>query len=299
MALNKITVIGTGECASAFARSLVCATLCKELMIVDLKGKRAQRLADDFKFLACANGTRINIKGSSYAKALEGSDIIIIAPAVYCKDLDSKEATFIEQIDSIKELAQTIKRSAPMSIVLCASDFDDYLLVALAKYTGFGYDRVIAIDPSIQALAVRAAFADKLQVNPADVDVHFKSFDDCIAAQVTIVGHDVAEFMDSERSDRIISAVSKEFHNYTGKARHAFTQAHVLYDFVEAIVNDHAIVRSIMTVAQIGDSKAPCLGSFSAVVSRSGIKRVIESEQNGYAIGKMKARLKDVKKCMT
>lgn len=298
MAVNKITIVGTGECASALASELVRGSLTKELMLIDLHGKRAQRLANDFKVLACANSSRMRIKGSSYAKALEGSDIVVVAPAAYCSDSDSKEQTFLNQLDAIKELSSTIKRSAPMALVLCASDFDDYLVVALEKYTGFAKERIMAIDPSVQAWALRCAIADKLDVNPADVDAHFKVYDDCVSAKVSIVGHDIIEFIPHERAEGIIAAVSKEFHTYTGKARYAYSQAYILNDFIDAIVNDHAIVRPVMSISHLEDDTM-CLGNFSTVICRCGIKRVINSEANGYVNSKMKSRYKEIKKCMT
>lgn len=298
MAVNKISIIGTGECASALANELVRGSLAKELMLIDLHGKRAQRLANDFKVLACANSSRMRIKGSSYAKALEGSDIVIVAPAVYCPSLEEKEDTFVKQLDALKDLSATIKRSAPMSLILCASDYDDYLLVALAKYTGFSNERIMAIDPSVQAWALKCAIADKLDVNPTDVDIHFKAYDDCVSAKVSVVGHDIAEFMSKERSEGIIKAVSKEFHSFTGKARYSYSQAYILNDFIDAIVNDHAIVRPVMSISNLEDS-TQCLGSFSTVICRCGIKRVINSEANGYVNSKMKARYREIKKCMT
>lgn len=275
MKLKKIAIVGTGNVGIELANIVASKGYSQEIILIDPNGKRAHDVARDINAASSWLSASVKIKASSYIKALEGADLIVLCAGKRMQPEMSIADYYKDNKQLWEELAQKIKRHAPMSLVLTATDCDAITIKTLVKLTSFAESRFAGVSALAFSSLWSVSLAQRCSVNVADINSLFISgwINDGIMQDLSsIKGLELKTFLDVETFQSIQQGCLNDYIcTNQGKYRYEFTTALAAAKVIEAITLDKSSVFSL-TVC----SSKPFSGVWiqPVAVSRCGVKHL-------------------------
>ena len=209
MAKKKIGLIGGGQIGGNLALLEVQKSL-GDVVLFDIpaaegtvKGK-----ALDINQMSAVDGYDCRVTGTTEAKDLAGSDVIIITAGVPRKPGMSREDLLEVNLKIMKDVAANVKQHAPNAFVINVANPLDAMVFALHKITGFRKQMVCGMAGVLDTSRFKFFVAEALGCSIRDVEalVLGGHGDDMvpIARQASVGGVPLQKLLPKEKLDALM-----------------------------------------------------------------------------------------------
>ena len=141
---KKITLIGAGQIGGTLAHLIALKELA-DVVLFDVAAGIAKGKALDIAQSSPVNGFNINLIGTDNYEDTKNSDVIIITAGVPRKPGMTRDDLLGINLKIIKQVAEGIKKTSPNAFVICITNPQYVIVMALQKYSGFPKNKVVGM----------------------------------------------------------------------------------------------------------------------------------------------------------
>ncbi|MEG3056106.1 MAG: malate dehydrogenase [Methanoculleus sp.] len=170
--MAKVTIIGaTGNVGTFAAHTVSEIPYVSEMLLVgkpgreDLLGGCCHDLSDSF----AARGTHVRLTYSTCLADAEGSDIVICTAGVPRRPGQDRNDLSLENAKIIAEVAGTIGRSSPDTILLMVTNPVDVMTAVALKYSGLQPRQVFGLGTHLDSMRLKSLIARYFRVHVSEV----------------------------------------------------------------------------------------------------------------------------------
>jgi malate dehydrogenase len=142
MPRKKIALIGGGQIGGVLVQ-LIAMKQLGDVVLFDIVDDLPQGKTLDIAEASGIDGFDINISGTNNYKDIEGSDLVIVTAGLPRKPGMSRDDLLVTNAKIMKNVAENVKKYAPLSIGIIISNPLDAMVTLYQKVTGFPFNRVI------------------------------------------------------------------------------------------------------------------------------------------------------------
>ena len=141
---KKISLIGAGQIGGTLAHLIAIKEL-GDVVLFDVAKGLAKGKALDIAQSSGVTGFNVNISGTNNYEDTKNSDVIIITAGVPRKPGMSRDDLLGTNLKIIKQVSDGIKNTSPEAFVICITNPLDVIVMALQKYSGLPYNKVVGM----------------------------------------------------------------------------------------------------------------------------------------------------------
>ncbi len=164
---HTIGIIGTGQVGMAAATALFQQRIARELILIDIDGKRAEGEAMDLMHAQGYVGRR-RVWAGDY-EDLASAQIVIITAGVSQKPGEDRLSLLNRNAEVFKQIAEQLDRHAPKAILLIASNPVDILTYVMQELSDRPDEKVIGTGTMLDTTRLRTLLAEHYEVDPRSV----------------------------------------------------------------------------------------------------------------------------------
>ena len=167
---GKAAIVGCGGVGAALAQLIFDGQIADRIAVIDLVPGLAESLALDMNHSSGVSRTGCRAAGGTDLGLAEGSDVVVVtagrprAPGMERSELLSVNRRII------RSLAETIRSSAPDSVVIVVSNPLDEMTAEMLAATQFPRERVLGMAGTLDSARFRDALAAAAGAEVADVE---------------------------------------------------------------------------------------------------------------------------------
>ncbi len=309
---RKITIIGAGAVGSTTAYSLLACGVASEIVMIDVKSKKALGEALDIR-QATPLLSNCTVYAGDYCDA-EGSQVVVITCGAGRKPGQTRLDLAQTNVDVMKSIAPEMVKYAPNALYIIVSNPVDVLTYAFLKYTGFPKNQVLGSGTVLDTIRLRTRLAEFYSVSQKQVHANVlgehgdSSFVAWSAA--TISGIPLEEYSSCVTNPYVIptSYTKEEVENYVKKsggkiiARKGSTVYGIATSIMHIIKCFQGSSDSLLTVSTLLEGEYGltdvCLSTLS-LVGHDGVKSTITQKLSEEEMEKLHASAKAIKEVIS
>jgi malate dehydrogenase len=300
----RVTVVGSGFVGQSTAMRVVQRGLA-EVVLIDIVQGLPQALALDIKQSAPILGFEPAIVGTNDYADTAGSDVVVITagfprqPGMSRMDLLGKNAGILRAV------VEQVSATSPDAILIVVTNPLDEMTYLAAEASGFPKRRVMGMAGVLDSGRLRYFIAEELGVSPLVVEAmtlgsHGESMVP-LPRHALVNGRPLTELADDETLERLYA-----------RTRDAGAEIVALLKKGSAYYAPSAsVTKMIEAIARGSEDPLPvcawCTGEYGidgvyvgvpAVLSRSGVERIVELDLNEDELGALRAAAEGIRaKC--
>ena len=292
----QIGIIGTGMVGSAIAYSLATEGTAEKLILIDYNKDRAKAEAMDISH-ATPFSFGAKVIAGDYSD-LKDTGIIIITAGANQKPGETRLDLLARNVEIFKSIIPEIKKYAPDSILIVASNPVDIMTEVTLKLSGFSPHRVFGTGTVLDSSRFRNSLGRYLGISPTSI--HANVIGEHGDSEVLIWSGAVAGTTGIENIARQLnislnSDIKKEIDNdvrnaaymiINGKGSTYYGIAAATEHIISAIIGDSHMILTVSTHHDktIGGYNNICY-STPAIISKNGVEAALipvmnDTEQN-------------------
>lgn len=166
----KVTVVGAGAVGATCADNIARASLCEELVLLDIKEGLAEGKAMDMMQTAALLGFETKIKGSTndYSKTA-GSDVVLITSGIPRKPGMTREELIGINAGIVKGVTQNILQHSPDAIIIIISNPMDTMTYLALTSSGLPKNRIIGMGGILDSSRFRYYLSQAIPASPNEL----------------------------------------------------------------------------------------------------------------------------------
>ncbi len=167
----KITVVGAGAVGATCADNIARASLCTDLVLLDIKEGLSEGKAQDMMQSAALLGFETRITGSTkdYEKTA-GSSVVVITSGIPRKPGMTREDLIGTNAGIVKDVVSNILKHSPHAIFIIISNPMDTMTYLALTSSGISKNRIIGMGGTLDSARFRYQLSTHLQCSPADLN---------------------------------------------------------------------------------------------------------------------------------
>ena len=206
--MQKISIVGAGRVGESTAQFLAKEDLAREIMLIDVREGVAEGAALDIQETAPLFGFDTRLSGTTEAKGLAGSELVVITAGIPRKPGMSRSDVLDTNVAIIDGIVDDILAHAPEAMILMVTNPVDVLTWRAWKRSGWPRQRVFGqagvLDSSRMAafVAMETGFSVK-DIQAMILGGHGDSMVPMLR-YTTVSGIPVCHFLDEQQCRRIV-----------------------------------------------------------------------------------------------
>ena len=277
----KIGIIGAGGVGSSTAFALIMRGVARKVVLIDQNQSRAEAEAEDIAHatpFAYAN----KIKAGKY-EDLKNAEVVIITAGANQKPGQTRNDLLATNVKIFESIIPEIKKHAPNTILLIATNPVDVMTKVALKISGFPENRVFGSGTVLDTARFRTLLGYHLGVSPksihanvvgehGDSEVLIWSNADAGTVQIEQLAKDINKPLTEEIKSEIDNNVrNAAYHIINGKGSTTFGIAGALTRICQAIgSNEYAILNVSSYHEEVENIKDICI-SLPCIIGKRGI----------------------------
>lgn len=211
--MKKVSVIGGGGNVGASAGLYLAERGICDVLLVDIVDGVPAGKALDLLQAGPVRGYDTKVTGTSDAKEIAGSDVVIVTAGVPRKPGMSRTDLLSVNAKIVGSIGADIKKYAPNAYVVVVSNPLDIMTQHMMQVTGFPANRVVGMAGVLDSTRFRAFIA--MELNVAATDVHAMVLGGHGDSMVplpryaTVSGVTITDLMDKATIDRLVDRTRK------------------------------------------------------------------------------------------
>lgn len=208
----KITVVGAGAVGATCADNIARASLCTDLVLLDIKEGLSEGKAQDMMQSAALLGFETRITGSTkdYEKTA-GSSVVVITSGIPRKPGMTREELIGTNAGIVKDVVSNILKYSPDAIFIVISNPMDTMTYLALTSSGISKNRIIGMGGTLDSARFRYQLSTQLQCSPADLNAvviggHGDTTMIPLIRMATWNSVPVTHFLNEEKQKEIVSA---------------------------------------------------------------------------------------------
>lgn len=167
----KITVVGAGAVGATCADNIARASLCTDLVLLDIKEGLSEGKTQDMMQSAALLGFETRITGSTkdYSKTA-GSSVVVITSGIPRKPGMTREELIGTNAGIVKDVVSNILKYSPDAIFIVISNPMDTMTYLALTSSGLPKNRIIGMGGTLDSARFRYQLCQHLQCSPADLN---------------------------------------------------------------------------------------------------------------------------------
>ncbi|MDB5231383.1 MAG: malate dehydrogenase [Chitinophagaceae bacterium] len=167
----KVTVVGAGAVGATCADNIARASLCTELVLLDIKEGIAEGKALDMMQTAALLGFETKITGSTndYAKTA-GSDVVVITSGLPRKPGMTREELIGTNANIVKSVTENILKHSPNAIIIVISNPMDTMTYLTLTTSGVDKHKIIGMGGILDSARFKCYLSQALSCSPNDLN---------------------------------------------------------------------------------------------------------------------------------
>lgn len=165
---NKITIVGSGNVASATAFAILTQGISNDVVIIGRNEEKVEGemmdLQHGLNFLNNAN-----ISGGTDLNLSTGSKLIIFAAGTRRSEGESRIDLVQRNVNILKTLVPKLVHCSPDAVFLMVSSPCDIMAYVAWKLSGLPKHRIIGVGTNLDSSRFRSAMSQRFQLAPASV----------------------------------------------------------------------------------------------------------------------------------
>jgi len=169
----KIGIVGAGYVGASAAYAMVMSDVGREIVLVDVNGKRAEAEANDIRH-AVPFAHPIDVHAGNYSD-LSGCRVVVIAAGVNQKPGESRMHLLERNAEIFRQVVPSILEHAPQAILVVATnpvDVTTHLTAHFARQHGVPSSRVIGSGTTLDTARFRTLVGQHLGVDARHVHAY-------------------------------------------------------------------------------------------------------------------------------
>ena len=277
----KIGIIGAGGVGSSTAFALIMRGVARKVVLIAQNQSRAEAEAEDIAHatpFAYAN----KIKAGKY-EDLKNAEVVIITAGANQKPGQTRNDLLATNVKIFESIIPEIKKYAPNTILLIATNPVDVMTKVALKISGFPENRVFGSGTVLDTARFRTLLGYHLGVSPksihanvvgehGDSEVLIWSNADAGTVQIEQLAKDINKPLTEEIKSEIDNNVrNAAYHIINGKGSTTFGIAGALTRICQAIgSNEYAILNVSSHHEEVENIKDICI-SLPCIIGKRGI----------------------------
>ncbi|MEO7210755.1 MAG: malate dehydrogenase, partial [Chitinophagaceae bacterium] len=207
----KITVVGAGAVGATCADNIARASLCTDLVLLDIKEGLSEGKAQDMMQSAALLGFETRITGSTkdYEKTA-GSSVVVITSGIPRKPGMTREDLIGTNAGIVKDVVSNILKHSPDAIFIIISNPMDTMTYLALTSSGISKNRIIGMGGTLDSARFRYQLSTHLQCSPADLNAevvggHGDTTMIPLIRMATWNSALVTDFLDEEKQQQIVA----------------------------------------------------------------------------------------------
>ena len=207
----KITVVGAGAVGATCADNIARASLCTDLVLLDIKEGLSEGKAQDMMQSAALLGFETRITGSTkdYEKTA-GSSVVVITSGIPRKPGMTREELIGTNAGIVKDVVSNILKHSPDAIFIIISNPMDTMTYLALTSSGISKNRIIGMGGTLDSARFRYQLSTQLQCSPADLNAvvvggHGDTIMIPLIRMATWNSAPVTDFLSEEKQQQIVS----------------------------------------------------------------------------------------------
>ncbi len=207
----KITVVGAGAVGATCADNIARASLCTDLVLLDIKEGLSEGKAQDMMQSAALLGFETRITGSTkdYEKTA-GSSVVVITSGIPRKPGMTREELIGTNAGIVKDVVSNILKHSPDAIFIIISNPMDTMTYLALTSSGISKNRIIGMGGTLDSARFRYQLSTQLQCSPADLNAvviggHGDTTMIPLIRMATWNSAPVTDFLSEEKQKQIVS----------------------------------------------------------------------------------------------
>jgi malate dehydrogenase len=166
----KVTVVGAGAVGATCADNIARASLCEELVLLDIREGFAEGKSIDMMQSATLLGFDTKIIGSTndYAKTAH-SDVVVITSGLPRKPGMTREELIGINAGIVKGVTENILKYSPNAIFIIISNPMDTMTYLTLKSTGISKNRIIGMGGTLDSSRFKYYLSQAIGCSPNDL----------------------------------------------------------------------------------------------------------------------------------
>lgn len=167
----KITVVGAGAVGATCADNIARASLCTDLVLLDIKEGLSEGKAQDMMQSAALLGFETRITGSTkdYEKTA-GSSVVVITSGIPRKPGMTREELIGTNAGIVKDVVSNILKYSKDAIFIIISNPMDTMTYLALTSSGVSKNRIIGMGGTLDSARFKYQLSTQLQCSPADLN---------------------------------------------------------------------------------------------------------------------------------
>ncbi|MEO8117231.1 MAG: malate dehydrogenase [Bacteroidota bacterium] len=207
----KITVVGAGAVGATCADNIARASLCTDLVLLDIKEGLSEGKAQDMMQSAALLGFETRITGSTkdYEKTA-GSSVVVITSGIPRKPGMTREDLIGTNAGIVKDVVSNILKHSPDAIFIIISNPMDTMTYLALTSSGISKNRIIGMGGTLDSARFRYQLSTQLKCSPADLNAvvvggHGDTTMIPLIGMATWNSVPVTNFLDEEKQKQIVA----------------------------------------------------------------------------------------------
>ncbi len=166
--INKVVVIGAGAVGCSYAFAMVNQAVAEEIILIDKNEKKAEGEAMDLGHGVPFSPSSTIIRNGTYADC-QNADLVVISAGLPQKPGETRLDLLDKNIKVFKFIVQNLLDAGFSGIILVASNPVDILTYAAFKVSGFPPERVIGSGTVLDSARFKYMLGQYLEVDARNV----------------------------------------------------------------------------------------------------------------------------------
>ncbi len=285
--LRKIVIIGAGHVGSHCGYGLLTQGDADEIVFIDTDQEKGAAQAWDIADAGCFMPHPVKVRLGDYTDCKD-ADIVVLAAGVPRKPGQTRLDTMGDSIQVMKEIADPLKNSGFMGILICISNPADIIADYMRKYTGWSKNRVFSTGTSLDTARLKRVLQEETGVDARSIQCYSmgEHGDSSMIpfSNITIGGkllsgliQDKPEIYGALDFDHILNRTRMIGMDVViGKGSTEFGIGTVLADMVKAIFHDEHRIMPVSAYLDGEYGEREVHAGIPAIIGRNGIEEIIE-----------------------
>jgi malate dehydrogenase len=285
MAAKKLTVVGAGNVGATAAHIAACERL-GDIVLIDIVEGLAEGKALDIAEAGPIQLYDVSVVGTRGWRDTANSDIVIVTSGLARRPGMSRDDLLAKNVRIVGDVAESIVRHSPNSIVIVVCNPLDAMVYAAARVTGFEKNRIVGMAGALDAARFSCFIAQELGVSVEDIKCVLMGGhgDDMVPLPrfTSVSGVALTELLEPDTIADLIDRTRKggiEIVNLLGYSAY-YAPAAGAVRMARAILNDSKTLLSCCAYCDSQYNAGGCFVGVPVVLGRNGVERIIELDLN-------------------
>lgn len=280
--MDKIAIIGAGFVGSTAAYALMAKNIGSEIMLVDIRGEKAEGEAMDLEHgIQFAPGAKITFS-QNYSDCA-GADVVVVTAGASQKPGETRLDLVKKNAAIFKDMIPQIAETAPDSVIMVVSNPVDIMTCLTIEYSGFPQSRVFGTGTTLDTARFRFLLGRHFNVNPASVHAYIlgehgdSEFPVWSSASLGCVNlKSLPDYDESKMSDIAAKVKTAAYEIITKKGATYYAIGLAISQLCDAILRDRNDIFPVSCLLEDYYGVSGVCLSIPAVLGREGIVRKIK-----------------------